>query len=199
MDPQAMNIATIFIERSRYYLVTEYWTKLRCCVEALPREVLWLRSNEQSNSVGNLLLHLEGNIRHWILSGVGGAPSSRDRASEFVARDGPDATELLARLERTLGEVDRSLGKLTAADLVEPRTIQGREVTILEAVFHVVEHFCLHLGQIITLVKIHVPGAIQFYEDTGGLAQPLWEAMMRPLSAACPSGLPGIDPQSNGT
>ena len=181
MHAQTIDIATLFIERCRYYLVTEYWAKLRCSIEVLPEGALWSRVNEKSNSIGNLILHLEGNIRHWILSGVGGAPSSRDRASEFIARNGPRAIELLASLERALAEVDQFLAGLTAADLAEPRTIQGREVTILEAVLHVVEHFSLHLGQIIMMAKIHAPGAIRFYEDAGGLARPLWPSMARPL------------------
>jgi len=183
MDSLTTNVGALFIERARYYLATEYWTKLRCSVEALPREVLWLRANERSNSVGNLVLHLEGNIRHWILCGVGGAPSLRDRSSEFLTRNGPDAAELLARFECALAEVDQFLGRLTAADLIESRFIQGREVTVLEAVFHVVEHFSFHLGQIVMMAKIHVPGAIQFYADDGGFARPLWKSLVRPLFA----------------
>ena len=175
MDPLTTNVAALFIESARYYLATVYWTKLRCSVEALPREVLWLRANEQSNSVANLVLHLEGNIRHWILCGVGGAPSLPDRASEFLARNGPDADELLAKFEGTLAEVDQFLGRLTAADLIEARFIQGREVTVLEAVFHVVEHFSFHLGQIVMMAKIHAPGAIRFYADDGAFVRPLEE------------------------
>jgi len=183
MKPPTTDVALLFIERARYYLVTEYWTKLCCSVEALPQEALWLRANERSNSVGNLVLHLDGNLRHWVISGVGGAPSSRYRASEFTARDGPDAAQLLATLESTIAEVDQLLDRLTAGDLLESRIIQGREVPVLEAVFHVVEHFSLHLGQIILMAKIHAPEAIRFYEDDGGLARPLWKTMVRPLSA----------------
>jgi uncharacterized damage-inducible protein DinB len=181
MSPSASDLGPLFLARARYYLTAEFRTKLRSAVEALPPDALWWRPNEQSNSGGNLLLHLAGNVRQWIVSGVAGAPSSRDRPGEFAARSGPDAGELLARLDLALADADRVLAGLTIASLLEPRTIQGREVTVLEAVFHVVEHFAQHLGQIILVAKLHAPGSIQFYEDAGGLARPVWPDLVRPL------------------
>ena len=176
-----MNSPTVdqlFLDHARYYLSTEYRTKLRCAVEALPADALWWRPNEQSNSVGNLLLHLDGNVSQWILSGVDGAPDSRNRAAEFAARSGPTADDLLANLERTLAEVDQVLAKLSCASLFERRTIQGRDVTVFEAVLHVVEHFSMHLGQVILIAKLHAPGAVLFYEDANGLARPVWRDMI---------------------
>ena len=173
--PMSADLAGLFLERSRYYLSTEYWTKLHCAVDALPADRLWWRPNEQSNSVGNLLLHLTGNIRHWIVSGVQGAPSSRNRAAEFAAQEGAPAAELLAALERALAEVDSVLSRLRAENLRERHTIQGREVTVFEAVLHVVEHFAYHVGQIVFVAKLCNPGAIRFYEDAGGLAIPRWK------------------------
>jgi uncharacterized damage-inducible protein DinB len=172
--------ASLFLECSRYFLCTEYPTKLRSAVDALPADALWWRPNDQSNSVGNLLLHLTGNVRQWIVSGVGGAPGSRDRDGEFSARGGPPAAVLMADLESVLADVDRILGALTPDQLLEPRTIQGRDLTVLEAIFHVVEHFSHHLGQILLIVKMHAPGAIRFYEDAGGLARPLFDTSVRP-------------------
>jgi hypothetical protein len=66
------------------------------------------------------------------------------------------------------------LAGLTAADLATSRTIQGRDVSVLEAVYHVVEHFSGHVGQIVLIAKAHSPGSIKFYEDAGGLARPIW-------------------------
>jgi uncharacterized damage-inducible protein DinB len=171
-----MSTGQIFLERARYFLSTEYRTQLRLAVEALPEDGLWWRANDQSNSVGNLLLHLNGNVRQWILAGVGGQPDIRHRAAEFEARGGRPASALLADLDRTLDDVDKVLENLTDANLLEPRTIQGRDVTVLVAVFHVVEHFSQHLGQIILIAKLLAPGAILFHEDAAGLARPLWEA-----------------------
>lgn len=169
-----MDIATEFLEQSRHYLGIEYPTKIRRCLDALPAEAVWRRSDEQSNSVGNLLLHLAGNVRQWIVSSVGGAPDSRYRAAEFTAREGASADELFAALRGTLDEADAVLASLSAPQLLTRRTIQGRDVTVLDAVYHVVEHFALHTGQIILLAKLYAPGRIAFYEDAGGLAIPRW-------------------------
>jgi uncharacterized damage-inducible protein DinB len=174
-----MTPGQIFLERARYFLGTEYRTQLRLAVEALPDDGVWWRPNEQSNSVGNLLLHLNGNVRQWILAGVGGLTDARHRAAEFEARSGPSGAVLLADLDRTLDEVDRLLAGLGDADLLESRTIQGRDISVLGAIFHVVEHFSTHLGQIVLMAKLRAPGAINFYEDAGGLAAPIWEAHVK--------------------
>jgi uncharacterized damage-inducible protein DinB len=169
------HVGGIFLEKARYLLLTEYRTKIRLAVDALPEDALWWRANDQSNSVGNLLLHLTGNVRQWMVSGVGGAPDIRHRAAEFAAHNGPPRAELLANLNRTLDDVERVLHGLAPDALLEPRTIQGRDVTVLDAIFICVEHFSMHLGQIILLAKLRAPGAVQFYEDAGGLARPVWK------------------------
>jgi uncharacterized damage-inducible protein DinB len=163
-----------FLERSRYYLAFEYPAKIKLAVLPLPDEIIWQRPNEESNSIGNLLLHLSGNIRQWVVSGIGGAADERYRASEFEARDGPGAAELVTRLEQTVREADAVLSHLDDAALQRKVTIQGRETTILGAVYHVVEHFGMHTGQILLLAKMYAPGTVRFYEDAGGIAIPLW-------------------------
>ena len=174
-----MDLASAFLERSRHYLATEYRIKLRAAVESLPEGALWWRANEESNSVGNLLLHLTGNVRQWIVSGVGGAPDNRYRAAEFDARAGADAVTLLSALDAVLDEADAVLASLTAADLASTRTIQGRNESVLEVVYHVVEHFSGHVGQIVLIAKAQSPGAVRFYEDAGGLARPVWPSLER--------------------
>jgi uncharacterized damage-inducible protein DinB len=169
-----MDIASLFLERSRHFLAIEYPTKIRRCLDVLPAEAVWRRTGEDSNSVGNLLLHLAGNVRQWIVASVGGVPDTRDRSAEFAAREGAGADALFAALRGTLDEADAVIASLTPARLLELRTIQGRDLTVLEAVYHVVEHFSLHTGQIILLTKLHAPGRIRFYEDAGGLAIPRW-------------------------
>ena len=168
------HLAELFLDGSRHYLAEEYRAKIRRAVAALPADKLWWRPNEESNSVGNLLLHLTGNIRQWIVAGVGGAPFTRNRAAEFATRDGASAAELLAELERALAEVDQVLAGLTAERLVERYAIQGRDVTVLDAILHVVEHFSYHVGQIVLVSKTFAPGSVRFYEDAGGLARPIW-------------------------
>jgi uncharacterized damage-inducible protein DinB len=165
----------LFLDRARYLLLTEYRTKVRLAVEALPEDALWWRANDESNSVGNLLLHLAGNVRQWLVSGIGRSPDVRHRAAEFAAHGGPPRAELLANLNLVLDDVERVLDGLTPDMLLEQRTIQGRELTVLDAIFICVEHFSMHLGQIILLAKLRAPGGLQFYEDAGGLARPIWK------------------------
>jgi len=172
---ESMDVGRNFIDKSRAYLTDEYRIKIRRSVDALPPDALWWRPNEQANSVGNLLLHLAGNVRQWIIGAVGGAPDVRDRASEFSASEGMPAQELLGRLDQTLDEAAALLARLRPEELGERRQVQGRDVTVLDAVYQVVQHFALHLGQIILVAKAQVPGAVRFYEDAGGLAKPIWK------------------------
>lgn len=169
-----MDASETFLKFSRFLLDEESRIKLRKAVTALPDELLWWRPNEQANSVGNLLMHLEGNVRQWIIGGVGGAADVRDRGGEFGAREGATKAELLARLEHTLDEADAVLARVRPEQLTERRRVQTREITVLEAIYQVVQHFSLHLGQIILVAKAQVPGAVKFYEDAGGAARPIW-------------------------
>ena len=167
-------LAEIFISRSRYWLTKEYPIKLRHCINALPPDAVWARPHPESNSVGNLLVHLTGNVTEWILGGVGGQKISRYRAGEFEQTDGADGTTLLDNLEAVLGKADAVLAALTEKDLARSVVIQERDTNVLGAVYHVVEHFAMHTGQIVLMTKLYAPGAIRFYEDAGGLARPVW-------------------------
>lgn len=123
---------------------------------------------------GNLLLHLAGNIRQWIVGGIARRNVTRDRSAEFAASDGESKTELLDNLERAVAEVDEVLASLDPQSLLEPRVIQGRTTTVMDALYHVVEHFAMHTGQIVLMTKTYAPGTIAFYRDANGLAQPTW-------------------------
>src|SRR4029453_11574984 len=159
--------ATAMIALSRRYL-REYLTKIRLAVSVLDDHVVWARPNESSNSIGNLLLHAAGNARQWIVSGVGGATDIRDRQSEFDQRAPLPVTALIDRLEQTVSDVDRVLSALSPADLHTRRVIQANDVTVLEALYHVVEHFSMHTGQIILLAKADQPDRVRFYEMVDG-------------------------------
>jgi uncharacterized damage-inducible protein DinB len=93
-------------------------------------------------------------VSQWVIGGVGRRHYVRDRQQEFDERRDLPATELLARLRTILKEVDTILAAQTTSSLSERRQIQGYDVTVLEAIFHVVEHFSMHTGQIILLTKI---------------------------------------------
>ena len=170
-----MDAADNFIKFSRNLLNEEYRIKLKKAVTALPEAALWWRPNDKANSVGNLLLHLEGNVRQWIIGAVGGARDVRDRAHEFGAREGSSRDDLLRHLETTLEEADAVLAGLQPGQLAERRRVQMRDVSVLEAIYQVVQHFGYHLGQIVVIAKEQVPGAVKFYEDAGGAARPIWK------------------------
>ena len=163
-----------FINHASEFLVGDYLPKIERCLEKLTDAQIWWRANEESNSIGNLILHLCGNARQWIICGVGAQPDNRDRDAEFAQREIISRDELLTLLRTTLSEVQTTLLNLDPSLLLEHRKIQGNDVELLEAIFHVTEHFSMHTGQIIMLTKMLAEGRIRFYEDAGGLAVPVW-------------------------
>lgn len=168
------DVAQAFLARSRATLAEAYLPRLQHCLEALPEDDLWWRPNEPSNSVGNLILHLAGNVRQWIVSGVGEEPDTRKRDEEFESTAGWNRTELAALLEETLREADKTLAGLEGDRLLERRTIQDREVTVLQAVYHVVDHFAMHTGQIIYITKLRTGEDLQFYRTEDGIPRKSW-------------------------
>ncbi len=169
-----MDIAQAFIEQSRSLLQTANLPRIERCLERLSDEEVWWRPNDESNSIGNLLLHLSGNVRQWIVSGLGGREDARVRQEEFDERRVLPRAELLRRLKETLFEADSVLAAIEPAQLLESRRIQGDEVTMLEAIYHVVEHFSMHTGQIILLAKALKNEDLRFYDFSGGAPQETW-------------------------
>jgi uncharacterized damage-inducible protein DinB len=164
--------ARLFLGFSRLKLMEEYWPRLRDCVESLTDEQVWWRPNEASNSVGNLLLHLNGNVRQWLVTSFNRHTDSRDRSAEFKQRESIPAATLLAQLGATLQEASKVLSRLTEAQLTAPMEIQGYKVSGLEAVCHVVEHFAQHYGQIVYITKMLRGADLGFYRqlnETGRL------------------------------
>jgi uncharacterized damage-inducible protein DinB len=164
-----------FIARSRYHLVEDFLPKIERCLERLTDDQIWWRPNEQSNSIGNLVLHLCGNARQWIVCGVGGAEDARNRDAEFAQRDVVARGELQALLKKTLSAVDDTLGAYDSSRLVERATIQGSDVSALEAILHVVEHFSMHTGQILMLTKMVTNSDLEFYKFDGTNAVAQWK------------------------
>jgi uncharacterized damage-inducible protein DinB len=169
-------IGQTFIASSRAYFAEDYLPKIERCLDLLTDEQIWWRANPQSNSIGNLLLHLSGNVRQWIVCSLGGAPDERDRDSEFSERSIIPRDELLAPLKQTLSEADATLAKFDPDKLLERRVIQGLDVTALEAIFHVVEHFSMHTGQIIMMAKMFADVDLAFYDFTDTKAVLTWKS-----------------------
>jgi hypothetical protein len=137
--------------------------RIRHCLNQLDTEQIWWRPREDQNSIGNLMLHLGGNLRQWIISGVGGAPDVRRRPEEFSERGPMPKGELEGRLDQVLDEADAVLARTGPTQLVESRRIQGSETTVLAAIVDSVSHFCGHSQEIVSLTRQQLGDAYQFH------------------------------------
>lgn len=172
-----MDIARAFLDQSRTYLRGDYLPKIERALAALPDGDLWWRPNDASNSAGNLGLHLAGNVRQWVVAGLGGAEDVRERDTEFSADGGLDAEAVLDRLRASVDDACAVLDQLDAEALARSYSIQAHDVTGLQAVYHVVEHFGMHTGQILWIAKARAGSDLGFYtERPGGLAKLAWVA-----------------------
>jgi uncharacterized damage-inducible protein DinB len=142
----------------------QYEQRIGVCLDQLSFEQIWWRQAETQNAIGNIVLHLCGNVRQWIIAGVGGEPDIRERDKEFAARNSVSSEELKATLATTINQAVPVLEGLTASQLLEQRTIQGYEKNILEAVYHVIEHFSHHAGQILYATKLLTGNDLGFYQ-----------------------------------
>ncbi|MCU1223001.1 MAG: hypothetical protein JWQ42_1094 [Edaphobacter sp.] len=126
---------------------------LRLCLGKLTDEQIWERHGAHENTVGNLVLHLCGNMRQWTIHGVGGAKDVRVRDAEFSADGGLSGTQLMETFASTVAEARAIIASLPAERLVERVTPQGRDVSVLDAIYQVVGHVQQHVGQVILLTK----------------------------------------------
>lgn len=133
------------------------------CLARLTPEQIWARGGDEQNAIGNLVLHLCGNIRQWIGFGVEGKPDIRVRDREFSARGDITPEELRERLKSAVEETSAALEAVTAERLGEMTKIQVFEISVLEAIYHVVEHFAMHTGQIIFATKMLTGTDLAFY------------------------------------
>ena len=165
MGSTTSDVSAAFIELSRERLMDEWWPRLRQTVESLSEAQVWWRPNEASNSIGNLILHLNGNVRQWLLTSFSHADDARNRPAEFAERQALPVGPLVEALDATLREVSVALSGLTDADLLRPIHVQGYTVTGLQAVYHVVEHFGMHYGQVLYIAKLVRGESLGFYRE----------------------------------
>jgi uncharacterized damage-inducible protein DinB len=165
MTASPADIATLFLGFSRSKLLDQYWPRLRSAVESLTDEQVWWRPNDSSNSIGNLILHLNGNVYQWLVASFNQLDDQRDRPAEFNERESISTASLLDRLGETMTQAAQVLEKLTAAELAAPYEIQGYHVTGLDAVYQVVEHFGMHYGQILYITKALSGADLGFYSE----------------------------------
>ncbi len=159
------NPTNLFLAFSRDKLLNQFWPRLRACVESLTDEQIWWRPNPSSNSIGNLVLHLNGNLRQWLVDSFSKREDQRDRPAEFSASGTMTGNELLEKLNGTIHEAGEVMDRLSEADLIARYEIQGYNVHGLEAVYQVIEHFGLHYGQIAYVTKMLRDQDLGFYKE----------------------------------
>ncbi len=144
-------------------LFDESLPRLKKCLSQLTEEEIWFRPNSQTVSVGNLVLHLCGNVRQWIIATLGGSPDNRERSKEF-AEAGPISKNVLVKnLDETMHQVRIALQKINPETLLDKNSVQGFQETGVSIVLHVVEHFSYHVGQISYFVKSKKAIDLQYY------------------------------------
>lgn len=143
-------------------------SRIQDCLARLTPEQIWMRGSDNENAVGNLVLHLSGNVWQWIGSGVAGLPDHRNRDAEFDARGGKSTLDLSELLKTRVTDVVAIIRQIPTARLTEQIEPQGYHVTVLEAVAHVVEHFSMHAGQIYLLTKMLTGEDLAYYQHLRG-------------------------------
>jgi len=132
----------------------KYLPRIVRCLQLLSEKEIWWRPNEASNSAGNIVLHLCGNLRQWIISGLGGTLDTRARDKEFSERGPISRRLLITNLKKTVEEASKTIGQTPVEAFSREFAIQGYRVSGLVAIAHVYEHFAYHTGQIIYLTKL---------------------------------------------
>ena len=143
--------------------IDENTAKLKACLDELDEADTWRRPNDHSNSVGNLLLHLSGNIRQWVISSLGNIEDSRQRETEFAATGGYTRSELKEKLFSTVEEAKAIIKNMTLAEILKKRKVQGYSYSGISIVLHVTEHYSYHTGQIIFWTKLLKDKDLGFY------------------------------------
>jgi uncharacterized damage-inducible protein DinB len=151
-------VAAFLLQHITTRLVMEFPHQVEHCLDVLSEDDVWWRPNEQSNAVGNLVLHVAGSNRHFLEHVIGGAPGVRDRDAEFAARGGRTKAEVLGIWSDVAGRVEVVLRTLTPDRLLQPTSDRNRSVA--EVLLHVTHHNAHHIGQIVWITKLRRPGTI---------------------------------------
>lgn len=152
-DSYGDRLAAAYIEEARRRLFADSQPRVHKCLGMLTEEEIWHRPNSHTVSVGNLVLHLCGNVRQQIVSTLGGAPDNRRRSEEFDTEGPIPTAELLAEMDKALDEVRQTLDGLDPRSLLDTHRVQSYTESGLSILTHVIEHFSYHVGQITWYVK----------------------------------------------
>jgi uncharacterized damage-inducible protein DinB len=151
---QPNNLSDIALEALRGRITRIIPSQIRTCVEELNDEQLWWRPNEQANSVGNLVLHLSGSMRHYLSLGVGGIEYQRDRSGEFAERGPISKEQLLATFDETISQAAQVLDAFDASRFMTATDEQNYVPTMFDLIFNISIHLATHTGQIIYITKM---------------------------------------------
>lgn len=152
--PATNDISAVALDALRARLTKVMPAQIRTCLEQLDDEQIWWRPNGQSNSIGNLVLHVRGAVLHFLCRGVGGFSYERDRPAEFAAAGSLTKTELLRLFDELVAEVTQTFAALEASRLAEPSTEPTYYSTIFEDLLGVAVHMATHMGQIVYVTKM---------------------------------------------
>lgn len=152
------------VDEVLHRLYDESLPRILKCLDRLTNEQIWWRPNESSNSIGNLVLHLCGNVNQWIYSGLGGFPDDRVRQNEFDTREFIDREELKVALETTMEKARTVIEGITVLEILRIRPVQTFEEKGLSILIHVTEHFSYHTGQIAYITKMLSDKPLGFYD-----------------------------------
>jgi uncharacterized damage-inducible protein DinB len=157
-----MSVESLFLQYSVDKL-KQFADRIEICLGKLNEEQIWARGHDSENAIGNLVLHLTGNVRQWIVLTLGNKPFSRDRDAEFAARGAAGKHEMSRNLAGAVEQAALVISGLTSSDLTRVFEVQNYQVSGLEAVYHVIEHFAQHTGQIIFATKMLTGDDLEFY------------------------------------
>jgi hypothetical protein len=156
-----LSVGQAFLEQCRHNLAARHERIRHCLGQLDDAQVSW-RPRESMNSVANLVLHLCGNLRQWVIAGPTGAPDTRNRPQEFAQRGPFSRDDLLRRLAEVVAEADAVLARLTEGQLLEPRRVQGRDETVLSALFDSISHLGGHTQEIVYVTRLQLGDAYGF-------------------------------------
>ncbi|MFD2562068.1 DinB family protein [Aquimarina rubra] len=146
------------------YRLDESIRMVSISLEQLSEDDTWKRFNESSNSIGNLILHLCGNITQYAIASLGNLEDKRNRDVEFEAKDGFNKEQLLTKLKNTVEEAKRILSDCATSELMRKREVQGFTFSGIGIAIHVTEHLSYHTGQIAFATKQLKNKDLGFYD-----------------------------------
>ena len=141
----------------------ESYPRVYKCLSLINQDQLWDSPNSNVPAIGCLVLHLCGNARQWILSGIGDDKDNRNREDEFIIHHNIRKSDFIFLLENLKVQLKNCLQNMPEDILLQRKKIQGYDVTGFSAIIHVIEHFSYHTGQITTLTKIYVDKDTGYY------------------------------------